>query len=76
MIISLRINPLTLEEFLFELSLCDLNLYSLIDLLGVALPVVRVVLDCGGEQSVDKGGLAKSRFASDLARILVYVAYV
>lgn len=32
----------------------------------MALPVIRVVLDGGREQSVDKGGLAESRFASNL----------
>lgn len=39
----------TFEELLLELSLCDFNLDSLVNLLGVSSLVVRIVLDGGGE---------------------------
>lgn len=50
----------TLEELLLELGLCDFNLDSLINLLLVTTAVVCVVLDGGGEESVDEGGLAET----------------
>lgn len=56
----------TLEEFLLELSLGDLDLNSLVDLLGVALFVVCIVLDCGRKECVDERGLSQARFASNL----------
>lgn len=56
----------TLEELLFQLSFCDLNLNGLVDLLRVPSSVVCIVLDCGGEECVDEGGLAESGLASDL----------
>jgi hypothetical protein len=48
----------TLEEFLFQLGLCDLNLNSLIHLLGVSALMVCVILDGGGEEGVDEGRLS------------------
>jgi hypothetical protein len=39
----------TFEEFLFQLSLCDLNLNSLIHLLSVSALMVCVILDSGGK---------------------------
>jgi hypothetical protein len=62
---------LTLEELLLELGLGDLNLNGLVDLLLVTLLVVGVVLDCGGEECVDKGGLAQARLARNLCIIIV-----
>lgn len=56
---------LTFEELLLKLGLGDLNLDSLVDLLCVATAVVGVVLDGGGEEGVDEGGLAETRLASD-----------
>lgn len=56
----------TLEELLLELSLCDFDFDSLVNLLLVTAAVVCVVLDGGGEESVDKGSLAETRLASDL----------
>jgi hypothetical protein len=56
----------TLEELLLELSLCDFDLDSLVDLLLVTAAVVCIVLDGGGEESVDEGGLAETRLASNL----------
>uniref|UniRef100_A0A1Y1LA43 Uncharacterized protein n=1 Tax=Photinus pyralis TaxID=7054 RepID=A0A1Y1LA43_PHOPY len=47
-----------LEELLLELSLGDLNFDSLVDLLLMSALVVGIVLDSGGEESVDEGGLA------------------
>jgi hypothetical protein len=49
---------LTLEEFLFQFSFCDLDLNGLVHLLCVSLLVVGVVLDGRGEQCVDEGGLS------------------
>jgi hypothetical protein len=49
---------LTLEELLFQFSLCDLDLDRLVHLLRMSLLVVGVVLDCGGEEGIDKGGLS------------------
>jgi hypothetical protein len=56
----------TLEELFLQLSLGDLDLDRLVDLLLVPALVVGVVLDGGGEERVDEGGLAQSRLASDL----------
>lgn len=56
----------TLEELLLELGLCDFNLDSLVNLLLVTTAVICVVLDGGGEESVDEGGLAETRLASNL----------
>ena len=56
----------TLEELLLKLSLGNLNLDSLVDLLLVALLVVGIVLDGGGEEGVDECGLAQARLASNL----------
>ena len=39
----------TLEKFLFQLCLCDLDLDSLVHLLCVPALVVGIVLDCGRE---------------------------
>ena len=41
------IRPLTLEEALLQLSLCDLNLDGFVNLLVVTTLVIGVVLDCG-----------------------------
>jgi hypothetical protein len=60
---------LTLEELLLKLSLCDLNLDSLVDLLVVAALVVGVVLDGGGEEGVDECSLSETRLASDLLEL-------
>lgn len=54
-----------LEELLLQLGLGDFNLNGLVNLLGMASAVVGVVLDGGAEKSVDKGGLAESRLASN-----------
>ena len=56
----------TFEELLLKLSLSDLDLHSLVDLLGVTPSMVGIVLDGRREQRVDKGGLSKARFAGDL----------
>jgi len=56
---------LTLEELLLKLGLGDLDLDSLVDLLRMTTAVVGVVLDSGGEESVDEGGLAQARLASN-----------
>lgn len=50
----------TFEELFLQLSLCNLNLNSLINLLGMASLVVLIVLDGGGEEGVDEGGLAQA----------------
>lgn len=56
----------TLEELLFQLCLCDLDLDGLVHLLHVAALVVGVVFDGGGEERVDEGGLSEARFTSNL----------
>lgn len=56
----------TLEELLLKLGLGDLNLNGLVNLLLVATLVVGVVLNGGGEESVDEGSLAQARLASNL----------
>lgn len=57
---------LTFEELLLQFRLCNLDLNSLVYLLGVSLLVVGVVLDGGREESVDEGGLSQARFARNL----------
>lgn len=47
----------TFEKLLFQLSLCDLDLNSLVNLLCVSSLVVLIVFDGGGEKGVDEGGL-------------------
>jgi hypothetical protein len=47
----------TFEELLFKLRLCDLDLHSLINLLGMAAFVVGVVLNRGREKGIDKRSL-------------------
>lgn len=61
----------TLEELLLQLGLGDLDLDGLVDLLLVAALVVGVVLDRGGEEGVDKGGLSESRLASNLSSLVL-----
>ena len=56
---------LTLEELLLQLSLGDLDLDSLVDLLRMAAAVVGVVLDGSGEEGVDEGGLAETGLAGN-----------
>ena len=58
----------TLEELLFQLSFGDLNLNRLIDLLIVTTLVVRIILDGGGEESVDEGRLSETRLARNLSQ--------
>jgi hypothetical protein len=48
----------TLEELLLQLCLCDLDFDGFVNLLVVAAFVVGVVLDGGGEEGVDEGGLS------------------
>lgn len=52
-----------LEELLLQLCLGDLDLDGLVDLLGVTATVIGVVLDGGGEEGVDEGGLAQAGLA-------------
>jgi hypothetical protein len=54
-----------LEELLLQFGLGDLNLDSLVDLLGKTSTVVGVVFDGGAEEGVDEGCLAETRLASD-----------
>lgn len=56
----------TFEESLLELSLCDLDLNGLVDLLSVSAFMVCIVLDRGREKSVDECGFAQSRLSSNL----------
>jgi hypothetical protein len=56
----------TLEELFLQLGLCDFDFDGLVNLLVMAALVVGVVLDGGGEEGVDKGGLSKARLASNL----------
>lgn len=60
----------TLEELLFELSLCNLNFHCLIDLFRMAASVVGVVLDCGGEEGVNEGCFSKARLSCNLRSIV------
>lgn len=55
-----------LEELLLELSLCDFDFDSLVHLLVVSSLVVGVILDGGGEEGVDEGGLSEARLAGNL----------
>jgi len=66
--LAIWFNPRTLEELLFKLSLGDLDLDGLVDLLLVSLLVVRVVLDGRGKEGVDECGLAQPGLASNLKR--------
>ena len=59
----------TFEELLLKLSLCDLNLDRLVDLLGMAATMVCVVLDGSREEGIDEGCLSETRFSSDLYAI-------
>lgn len=56
----------TLKELLLQFSLGNFDLDSLINLLLVSTLVVGIVLDGGREESVDEGGLSKSRLAGNL----------
>jgi hypothetical protein len=62
----------TLEEFLLQFCLCDLDFNSLINLLCVSALVIGIVLDGGREECVDEGSFAQSRLASNLKRISTY----
>lgn len=62
----LRPFQLTLEELLFKLCFRDLDLYRLVYLLVVTALVVGVVLDGGGKERIDEGGLPKPGLASNL----------
>jgi hypothetical protein len=53
-----RLKFRTLEELLFQLSLCDFDFNGFINLLVVAALVVGVVFDGCGEEGVDEGGLS------------------
>jgi hypothetical protein len=61
----------TLEKLLLKLSLGDLDLDGLVNLLGMSLLVIGVVLDRGGEERVDESSLAQARLASNLAPPLI-----
>lgn len=50
----------TLEELLLKLSLGDLNLNGLVNLLLMSALVVGIVLDGGREQGVNEGGLSEA----------------
>lgn len=56
----------TFEELLLQFRLCNLNLNSLVNLLGVSLLMVGVVFDGRREEGVDEGGLSQPRFSSNL----------
>ena len=58
-----------LKNFSSNSALGDLNLHGLVDLLLVTLLMVGVVLDGGGEEGVDEGGLSQARLASNLGCI-------
>lgn len=49
----------TLEEFLLQLSLSDLDLHSFVNLLCMTALVIGVVLDGRGEESVNERRLAE-----------------
>lgn len=59
----------TLEELFLQLSLCDFDLNCLVNLLGMSALVIGVVLDGGGEESIDEGRLSEARFTSNLGRV-------
>ena len=48
----------TFEELLLQLSLCDLNLHRLVNLLCMSSLVILIVLDRCGEKGVDESSLA------------------
>lgn len=50
----------TFEEFLFQLSLGDLNLDGAINLLLMTALVIGVVLDGSRKQGVDESGFSQS----------------
>ncbi len=54
------------EELFFKLCFSDLYFNGLVNLLCMATAVVGVVLNRRREESIDKGRLAKPRFASNL----------
>jgi hypothetical protein len=56
----------TFEELLLQLGLGDLDLDGAVDLLLVAALVIGIVLDGGGEESVDKGSLSQARLSGNL----------
>ena len=56
----------TLEELLLQLGLGDLDLDSLVNLLGMSALVVCVVLDSGREEGIDEGRLSQPGFSSNL----------
>lgn len=62
---SINDSQADLEELLFQLSLGDLDLHGLVDLLGVTAAVVGIVFDGSAEQRVDEGRLSQARFACD-----------
>lgn len=59
----------TLEEFLLQLSLCNLDLNGLINLLRMATLVIGIVLDSRREKGVNECGLSQSRFSSNLKQV-------
>jgi len=64
----------TFEELLLKLSLCDLNLNGLVDLLSMSALVVRIVLDCRREEGIDECSLPQARFSSDLSNCQIMVS--
>lgn len=64
--VTAQVSDGTFEELLLQLCLCDLDLNSLVHLLGMSLLVVGIVLDGGGEQRVDEGGLSQPRLSRNL----------
>lgn len=48
----------TLEELLFQFSLCDFDLDRLVDLLVMATFVIGIILNGSRKQSVDEGSFA------------------
>jgi hypothetical protein len=61
-----RLELITLEELLLQLSLGDLDLDGLVDLLLVSSLVVGIVLNRRREKCVDEGSLSQAGFTSDL----------
>ena len=62
----------TLEELLLKLSLCDLDLNSLVNLLCVSFLVIGVVFDCCWEECVNEGSLSQPGLASNLIYVNIY----
>lgn len=56
----------TFEELLLQLGFGDLDLDGAVNLLLVAALVIGIVLDGGGEESVDEGSLSQSRLSGNL----------